>query len=131
MGRRILIARRRCKNVGAPAHSNDPQINLGEVQLYKELLNLLNWCFSQNNQEEEEEEEEEEEKEEEEEEEEEEGEEEEEREEEEEEEVDEDEEKELELDAQFLILRLILFLCIVAGNQIITSAIATACYSIL
>ena len=42
MGRRILIARRRCKNVGAPAHSNDPQINLGEVQLYKELLNLLN-----------------------------------------------------------------------------------------
>ena len=70
--------------------------------------------------EEEEEEEEEEEKEEEEEEE----------EEKEEEEV-EEEEKELKLVAQFLILRLILFLCIVAGNQIITSAIATACYSIL
>ena len=50
MERRILIARRAWKNVGAPANANDPQIDLGEVQLYKEVLNPHYWCFSQNNQ---------------------------------------------------------------------------------
>ena len=45
--------------------------------------------------------------------------------------LEEEEEKGLELVAQFLILRLIAFVCIVAGNQIITSAIATSCYSIM